>query len=322
MGYGTMGLSIFYGPPKPDEERLAILDEAHKTGNIFWDTADIYADSELLLAKWFKKTGKRSDIFLATKFANYMQDGKMLSRSDPAYVKECCAKSLERLGVEQIDLYYCHRVDKVTPIEDTVRAMKQLKADGKVKYLGLSEVSSATLRRACAVEHIDALQIEYSPFTMDIENPAINLLSTCRELGVAIIAYSPLSRGFLTGQYKSHTDFPKGDIRSLMPRYSEENFPKNLKLVEQSKALAGKKGVTVGQLVLAWLMAQGEDVFPIPGTTNIGRLNENWGAMGVVISEEENAEVRRMVEAAEVHGERYPPGLGGNLFADTPPLKA
>lgn len=192
--------------------------------------------------------------------------------------------------------------------------------EGKVRYLGLSEISSETLRRACKVVHIDAVQIEYSPFTIDIEDPKIALLKTCRELGVAVIAYSPLGRGFLTGQYKSADDFEEGDFRRISPRFSKENFPKNLKLVDGIGALAKKKGCTAGQLTLAWLMAQGDDIIPIPGTKKIKYLEENMEALNVKLTSEEVKEVRDLVEAAEVSGDRYPSAAMGSLFADTPHL--
>jgi len=224
------------------------------------------------------------------------------------------------LGIKTIDLYYCHRVDKKTPIEKTVEAMVELKNEGKIKYLGLSEVSSDTLRRACKVHHIAAVQIEYSPFAIDIEQPQIALLETCRELGVAVVAYSPLGRGMMTGAYKSRSDFEEGDFRSFAPRFSEENFPKNFKLVENISKLAEKKGCTPGQLTLAWLLKQGEDVIPIPGTKKIKYLEENLGALKVELSSDEEKEFRNYVEAVEVHGTRYPEAMVGYLFADTPAL--
>lgn len=193
--------------------------------------------------------------------------------------------------------------------------------DGKVKHLGLSECSSETLRRAYKVHPIAAVQIEYSPFTIDIEKPEIGLLETCRELGVAVVAYSPLGRGFLTGQYKSRLDFEEGDFRRFAPRFSDENFPKNLKLVDQLTALATRKGCTTGQLTLAWLLAQGEDIIPIPGTKKVKYLEENLGALDVKLSEEEVKQVRHAVDGAEVHGTRYPEAHSSVLFADTPPLK-
>ncbi|RDW91536.1 hypothetical protein BP5796_02701 [Coleophoma crateriformis] len=325
LGFGLMGLSVFYGTPGSDEERFKVLDRAFELGEKFWDTADMYQDSEDLIGKWFKRTGKRDEIFLATKFANIVKEenGEMRFGTDssPAYVKEACAKSLKRLGIDTIDLYYMHRTDGKTPIEKTVEAMVELKREGKIRYLGLSEISSDTLRRACAVHHIDAVQIEYSPFTTDIEHPSIGLLKTCRELGVAVVAYSPLGRGFMTGQYRSPADFEEGDFRKYAPRFSEENFPKNLKLVDQISELAKKKNCTPGQLTLAWLLAQGDDIFPIPGTKKIKYLEENLGALNVKLSAEEEKQIRSAVDAAEVHGDRYAASMSGALFADTPALE-
>ncbi|KAL8773818.1 MAG: hypothetical protein Q9194_004205 [Teloschistes cf. exilis] len=309
LGFGLMGLSSAYGAVESTEERLKVLDRAYELGETFWDSADVYADSEDLVGEWFKRSGKRNDIFLATKFALSMTNSGMKTRSDPEYVKESCDKSLKRLGVDCIDLYYCHRVDGKTPIEKTVEAMAELKKEGKVKYIGLSEVSSATLRRAHAVHPITAVQIEYSPFAMDIEDPQIALLKTCRELGVATIAYSPLGRGFLTGAIKSPADFEEGDFRTYSPRFSEQNFPKNLELVTHFQEIAKKKGCTAGQLSLAWLLAQGKDIFPIPGTKKIKYLEENLGALDVKLSNAEIKEIREAIEKVEVHGERYPPGL-------------
>ena len=321
LGFGAMGLSIAYGAPEADEQRMELLDRAYELGERFWDSADVYSDNEDLLGKWFTRTGKRHDIFLATKFAVVTKpDGSREVRSDPEYVKEACAKSLKRLGVDSIDLYYCHRVDQKTPIEKTVQAMKELKDEGKIKYLGLSEVSADTLRRAHAVHPISAVQIEYSPFTMDIEDPEIALLKTCRELGVATVAYSPLGRGFVTGQYKSPDDFEEGDFRKFVPRFSKENFPKNLALVDKLAAIAKNKDCTTGQLTLAWLMRQGEDIIPIPGTKKIKYLEENLGALDVKISDSEDKEIRKAIENAEVHGERYPEAMIPTLFASTPAL--
>ena len=192
---------------------------------------------------------------------------------------------------------------------------------GKVKYLGLSECSSESLRRACKVHHISAVQIEYSPFTMDIEDPNIALLKTCRELSVATVAYSPLGRGLLTGQYKSNADFEEGDWRRTAPRFSAENFPKNLQLVDMLTEIAKVKGCTTGQLTLAWLMNQGDDVIPIPGTKKIKYLEENMGALDVKLTEQEDKEIRKAVEAAEVHGDRYPGVMQAVCFMDTPPLE-
>ena len=199
--------------------------------------------------------------------------------------------------------------------------MAELKKAGKVKYLGLSECSADTLRRACKIEHIDAVQIEYSPFTMDIEDPQIGLLAACRELGVATIAYSPLGRGFLTGALKSPDDFEEGDFRRLAPRFNKDNFPKNLKLVDTIKKIADEKGCTSGQLVLAFLMAQGEDIIPIPGTTKEKNFDENMASLKVKISKSDEQKIRKAIDEAEVHGGRYPEAMASSLFVTTVPLK-
>ncbi|OAK95887.1 Aldo/keto reductase [Phaeosphaeriaceae sp. SRC1lsM3a] len=318
LGFGLMGLSVFYGAAKPDSERLALLDQAYSLGEHFWDSADMYGDNEDMIGKWFANNpDKRKDIFLATKFA-MRSDG--IIDTTPEYAKKACDKSLKRLGIDQIDLYYMHRTDGKTPIEKTVEAMKQLKEEGKIKYLGLSEVSSETLRRAHKVHPITAVQVEYSPFALEIESKQIDLLKTCRELGVATVAYSPLSRGMLTGAIKSPDDFEEGDFRTFAPRFSKENFPKNLKLVDQLAAIAKKKNASPGQLTLAWLMAQGDDIFPIPGTTKLERLKENLGAFDVKLSEQDEKEIRKDVEAAEIGGARYPESFMKACYADTPPL--
>ncbi|TAQ83123.1 hypothetical protein B7494_g8553 [Chlorociboria aeruginascens] len=321
LGLGLMGISAWYGTPEPDSERFKVLDRAYELGQNFWDSSDSYKDSEELIGKWFKRTGKRDEIFVATKFGNMTDGERRFQDSSPEHARKACEKSLGRLGVECIDLYYCHRVDRVTPIEETVRAMVELKNEGKIKYLGLSEISADTLRRACKVHHIDAVQLEFSPFAMDIEDPKIGLLATCRELGVATIAYSPLGRGILTGVYKSPDDFEEGDFRKISPRFSAENFPKNLELTDKIVTLAKKKGCTPGQLTLAWELAQGDDIIPIPGTKKIKYLEENLGALNVTLTKEDDQEIRAAIENAEVTGDRYPLAMMNALFADTPPLK-
>ncbi|KAL9632557.1 MAG: hypothetical protein Q9204_003735 [Flavoplaca sp. TL-2023a] len=322
LGFGLMGLSGAYGAVNSTEDRLKVLDRAYELGETFWDSADVrkprtvYADSEELVGEWFKRNGKRDDIFLATKFAlSFNDQGGTETHSDPEYVKAACTKSLQRLGIDYVDLYYCHsfmftktsqqRVDRKTPIEKTVEAMAELKKEGKIRYLGLSEVSSETLRRAHAVHPIACVQMEYSPFAMDIEDPKIALLKTCRELGVATVAYSPLGRGLLTGVYKSPADFEEGDFRKLSPRFSEENFPKNLELVEHLEEIAKKKNCTSGQL---------------SGTKKIKYLEENLKSLDVVLSAAENNEIRKAIEKVEMVGERYPEALMKELFGDTPPL--
>lgn len=273
--------------------------------------------------RWFAKTGNRSKIFLCTKFANIRRpDGTSQVRNDPPYIREACAKSHKRLSLAEgdaIDLYYCHRIDPSVPIEQTVETMAELKKEGKIKYLGLSECSAETLRRACKVHHIAAVQVEYSPFSMDIEQ--VGLLDTCRELGVAVIAYSPLSRGFLTGTIKSYDDMDEDDRRRIMPRFSKENFPNNMVLVEKLAAIAKEKGCTIGQLTLAWLMRQGTDIIPIPGTSKYKNFDENMGSLKVELSDEEDKAIREKVEAAEVTGDRYPKGMLANLLVTTVPLK-
>jgi len=224
---------------------------------------------------------------------------------------------LKRLGTDYVDLYYQHRVDKNTRIEDTVAAMAELVKEGKVKYLGLSECSTKTLQRACKVYPIAACQIEYSLFTLDIEREEIGLKKACEELGVAIVAYSPLGRGLLSGELKSRSDLKEGDFRLLLPRFSEENFPKNLELVDLIKKLAEKKGCTAGQLALAWLLKQGDRVIPIPGSRQLKHLEENLGALKVELSNEEAKEIRELAVKADVRGERYPPEMNSHSFGDT-----
>jgi len=322
LGFGTMGLSASYGRIEPDEERFKVLDKALELGATFWDTSDAYGDSEDLLHRWFERTGNRSKIFLATKFGvTRMPDGSNVVKSDAVVVKEACERSLRRLGIDKIDLYYCHRVDKQTPIEETVQAMAELLREGKIGAIGLSEVSAATLRRAQKIHPISAVQLEYSPFALDIESPEINLLTTCRELGIAIVAYSPLGRGFLTGQLKSPEDFEDGDFRKYSPRYSKDNFPKNLHLVKVLEEFAERKGCTVGQLTLAWLLKQGNDIIPIPGTKKVKYLEQNMKSLDVKLTPGEVKEIRVEVSKVEVTGDRYPAFFQQYSFADTPEWK-
>ncbi|KAJ4175309.1 hypothetical protein NW754_002312 [Fusarium falciforme] len=285
--------------------------------------ADMYGDSEELIGRWFAANPKkRKDIFLATKFANKIsRDGSVYADSSPEYCKAACALSLKRLGVEQIDLYYCHRLDHETPIEKTVQAMKELREEGKIKHLGLSEVSAESLRRAHKVHPISAVQMEYSPFALEIESPQYRLLEVARELGVAIVAYSPLCRGILSGSIRSRADFSPGDYRSIIPRFSEENLPKNLEIVDTIAAIARQKAVTPSQLTLSWLLAQGDDIFPIPGTTRQERLEENLGSLEIDLTLEEEQAIRHVCEKAEVAGTRYPQGDLAFCFADTPELE-
>ncbi|KAF8631094.1 hypothetical protein AX17_005139 [Amanita inopinata Kibby_2008] len=323
IGLGLMGLSVHYGAHGTDEERFKLLDAAYEQGCTFWDTADVYGDSEELIGRWFKRTGKRNEIFFSTKFGIIPGGpGERRVNGDPEYVKIAFEKSRQRLGVETVDLYYFHRADETVPIEHTVSAMAQLVKAGKVKYLGLSEISAQTLRRAHAVHPISAVQVEYSPFTLDIEDKKIALLKTCRELGVTVVAYSPLGRGMLTGRYRSPDDFEEGDYRRTVPRYGKENFPNILKLANGLKAIGVRYGATAGQVALAWLLGQGVDIIPIPGTKNIKYLKENITAAHIKMSADELKEVRQVAARANAtNGPRYPPGPALRaLFADTPKL--
>ncbi|KAL2818556.1 putative aldo-keto reductase [Aspergillus granulosus] len=322
LGFGLMGLGSYYGQPLAHEKGVALLDHAYALGARFWDTADIYGDNEDLLGKWFKNNpGKRNGVFLATKFGvRAKPDGTIGADSSYEYCLAACERSLKRLDLPFVDLYYCHRLDGKTPVEETVRAMVHLKEQGKIRYLGLSECSAESLRRAHKIHPISAVQMEYSPFSLEVESPQYRFLETCRELGVALVAYSPLGRGMLSGSLRSPDDFAKGDFRTMLPRFTKENFPKNLELVDRITAIAEEKRVTTSQLSLAWLLAQGPDVFPIPGTTKVDRLKENLGALSVQMSVEDEAKFRRAVDEADIGGERYPDSFSSTLFVDTPPL--
>ncbi|KAJ6598148.1 NADP-dependent oxidoreductase domain-containing protein [Mycena vulgaris] len=322
IGFGAMGIAGAYGAVGDDEERFKVLDAAYAAGCTMWDTADIYHDSEDLLGKWFKRTGKRDDIFLATKFGFIGMTGDNIIDGSPEYARLSVEKSLKRLGVDCIDLYYLHRADPKTPIEHTVGAMAEFVKEGKVKFLGLSEVSSNTLRRAHAVHPIAAVQVEYSPFTLDIEDPKIALLETCRELGVAVIAYSPLGRGLLSGLYRSPDDFDATDFRRLIERYNAKNFPNILKIADGLTAIGAKyKGATASQVALAWILAQGDDIIPIPGTKKLKYLEDNLGAAALTLTAEDVAAIRKLaLDADAAQGERYPPGLTAVMFVETPAL--
>ncbi|KAH6652358.1 NADP-dependent oxidoreductase domain-containing protein, partial [Truncatella angustata] len=306
LGLGLMGMGIMYGIPPSDEERFAVLDRAVEIGATNWDTSDFYGDCESLVGKWFKRTGKRDEIFLATKFGVVKGSSDFAINSSGPYVREALEASLQALGTDYVDLYYMHRANSNTPIEETARALAELKAEGKIKHIGLSEVSSTTLRRASKIVHIDAVQIEYSLFDLDIENSeGTDLLAACRELGTATVAYSPLGRGLLTGTLNSTENINKeGDWRSMFPRFIGENYEANIKLVNRFKSFADNKGCTPGQLAIAWLLKQGDDIIPIPGTKRTKYLEENWGALKVQLTDEEVAEIRHFAETNKVVGER------------------
>ena len=304
IGLGCMGMSEFYGPGD-EAQSLATLQHALDSGVFFWDTADIYGPrtNEKLLGRALE--GVRDRVVLATKFGVVRDDdGEFVGVSGrPDYVRKACDASLQRLGVDHIDLYYQHRVDPETPIEETVGAMARLVEAGKVRHLGLSEASAETLRRASEVHPIAALQTEYSLWSRDVEN---DILPACRELGIGLVAYSPLGRGFLSGQIKSVEDLAEDDWRRGNPRFQGENFERNLELVRKVEEIAREKSCTPAQLALAWLMAQGDDVVPIPGTRRVERLDENAGAADIVLSPQELAAVDAVMPRDAAAGTRYP----------------
>ncbi len=304
VGLGCMGMSDFYGP-SDDAKSIETLHHALTVGVNFWDTADMYGTgrNEELVGRGLK--GRRGEVVLATKFGVVRgADGAMLGISGkPDYVRQACDASLKRLGTDYIDLYYQHRVDPQVPIEETVGAMADLVRQGKVKHIGLSEAAADTLRRASKVHPITALQTEYSLWSRDLED---EILPACRELGIGVVAYSPLGRGFLSGKIRSLDDLDPSDWRRQNPRFQGENLEKNLALADRIREIAGKKGCTPAQLALAWVLAQGRDVVPIPGTRSPERLEENAAAATVALSADDLAEIREALPRTMVAGLRYP----------------
>jgi aryl-alcohol dehydrogenase-like predicted oxidoreductase len=303
IGLGCMGMSEFYVGGS-EKESIATIHHALDRGVTFLDTADMYGwgANEELVGRAI--AGRRDEVFLATKFGNVRgPNGEFLGvRGDPEYVRSACEASLRRLNVEVIDLYYQHRVDTTVPIEDTVGEMAKLKDEGKIRFLGLSEAAPRTIRAAYATSPITAVQTELSLWSRDAE---AEVLPTVRELGIGYVAYSPLGRGFLTGQFKSPGDFPEGDFRKNHPRFQGENFQKNLDLVSEVGKMAEEKGCTTAQLALAWVLAQGEDVVPIPGTKHVKYLDQNIGALDVELSDEDLRRLDAILPPGAAAGERY-----------------
>ena len=304
LGLGCMGMSEFYGP-RDDQESIRVIHRSLELGMSFLDTADVYGmgHNEELVGRAIRD--RRDQVFLATKFGNVRgPKGEWLGVNGRAeYVRQCCEASLKRLGVEVIDLYYQHRVDAEVPIEETVGAMAGLVKAGKVRFLGLSEASAATIRRANQAHPIAALQSEYSLWTRE---PEEEILPTCRELGITFVAYSPLGRGFFSGRFKSQSDIPAGDYRQNAPRFQGANLDRNVELLRRVEEMAARKGCTSSQLSLAWLLAQGEEIVPIPGTKRIKYLEENAVAAEVRLTPEELAQMEKLAPRGAAAGARYP----------------
>ncbi|XP_013610000.1 PREDICTED: probable aldo-keto reductase 3 [Brassica oleracea var. oleracea] len=321
QGLGCMGISSFYGPSKPESDAIALLHHAIDSGVTFFDTSDVYGPetNEFLLGKALKYDGVRERVELATKFGATYAEGKREVRGDPAYVRVSCEASLKRLDVACIDLYYQHRVDTRVPIEITMGELKKLVEEGKIKYIGLSEASASTIRRAHAVHPVTAVQLEWSLWTRDVEE---DIVPACRELGIGIVSYSPLGRGFFASGPKLVENLDNDDFRKTLPRFQQENLDHNKILYDKVCAMSEKKGCTPAQLALAWVHHQGDDVCPIPGTTKIDNLNQNIGALSVKLTPEEMSELETIGQPESVKGERYTAMVPTFKNSDTPPLSS
>ncbi|KAK3414616.1 hypothetical protein EUGRSUZ_H00473 [Eucalyptus grandis] len=320
QGLGCMSMSAFYGPPKSEPDMIALIHHAVGSGVTFLDTSDVYGPhtNEILLGKALKG-GVRQKVELATKFGVRFADGKREIQGDPAYVRAACEASLKRLDIDCIDLYYQHRIDTRVPIEVTIGELKKLVEEGKIKYIGLSEASASTIRRAHAVHPITAVQLEWSLWSRDVE---ADIVPTCRELGIGIVAYSPLGRGFFSVGSKLAENFSKDDFRQYHPRFRPENLAHNTKLFDRVNEIAQRKGCTTSQLALAWVHHHGDDICPIPGTTKIENFNQNIGALLVKLTQEDMAELELIASADNVKGGRYDGSISTWENSDTPPLSS
>lgn len=320
QGLGCMGMSMLYGPPKPEPDMITLIHHAIASGVTLFDTSDMYGPhtNEILLGKALQG-GVRGKVEVATKFGINLDGGNFDIRGDPAYVRAACESSLKRLAIDCIDLYYQHRIDIRVPVEVTIGELKKLVEEGKIKYIGLSEASASTIRRAHAVHPITAIQLEWSLWSRDVEE---DIIPTCRELGIGIVAYSPLGRGFFSSGPKLAETLTDYDFRKMVPRFQPENLAQNALIFERVNEMAKRKRCTTSQLALAWLHHQGPDVCPIPGTTKVENFDQNIGALSVKLTPEEMAELESYAAADAVKGDRYASTVGTWRESETPPLSS